>query len=156
MPVIGKLIVTYLFIRLVSQRPHRPLKRCLRAPGGPLKCEFIKFEDLLACYISEPIPVIGKLIAIHLIIRLVCQGPPGTLGGPEKVNLTSLKDCWHVIYKDLMPQASLSCACWANCAHQLKMHVWFFWDVTLLQCFFLAYRLAVAGNACIVLNRLDI
>ena len=75
----------------MSDPPHRPLKRGLRAAGGPLKCEFVKFEGLLACYISKSIPVIGKLIATHLIIRLVyhrpprplrrCLGPPG--GGTE-------------------------------------------------------------------------
>ena len=57
----------------------------------------IKFEGLLACYISKSITVIGKLIATHLIVRLVCQGPPctykgalGRLGGPWNVNLSSL------------------------------------------------------------------
>ena len=57
----------------------RPLKRGLRAAGGPLKCEFVKFEGLLACCISKSIPVIGKLIATHLIIRLVYQRPPRPL-----------------------------------------------------------------------------
>ena len=59
----------------------RPLKGGHRAPGGPLKFEFVKFEGLLACYISKLIPVIGKLIATHLIIQLVCQGSPGPLKG---------------------------------------------------------------------------
>ena len=54
----------------------------LRAWGGGLKCEFINFEDLLLCYISKSITVIGKLIATHLIIRLVCQGPPRPIRGP--------------------------------------------------------------------------
>ena len=88
-PVIGKLIATHLVKRLVCQGPTRPLQRGLRTPRGPLKCEFVKFADLLACYISKSIPVIGKLIATHLIIRLVCQGSPrllkrglGAPGGP--------------------------------------------------------------------------
>ena len=88
--MIEKLITTHLIIRLVCQGPPRHLKRSLRAPEGPLKCEFVKFEGLLACYISKLIPVIGKLIATHLIIRLVVTGPPpdplkgalGPLGGP--------------------------------------------------------------------------
>ena len=75
-PVIGKLIATHLVKRLVCQGPTRPLQRGLRTPRGPLKCEFVKFADLLACYISKSITLIGKLIATHLIIRLVCQGPP--------------------------------------------------------------------------------
>ena len=73
--MIGKLIATYLIIRLVCQEPPMPLKRGLRAPGGPLNYEFVKFEDLLACYISKLIPVIEKLIATHLFVSLVCQGP---------------------------------------------------------------------------------
>ena len=77
--MIGKLIATYLIIRLVCQEPPMPLKRGLRAPGGPLNYEFVKFEDLLACYISKSIPVIGKLIATHLIIRLVYHRPPRPL-----------------------------------------------------------------------------
>ena len=40
-----------------------------------LKCEFVKFEGLLAFYISKTIPIIGKLIGMHLIIRFVCQRP---------------------------------------------------------------------------------
>ena len=80
-PVIGKLIATHLVKRLVCQGPTRPLKGGLRTPRGPLKCEFVKFEGLLACYISKSIPVIGKLIATHLIIQLVCQGSPGPLKG---------------------------------------------------------------------------
>ena len=36
----------------------------IRANRGPLKCEFVKFEGLLACYISKLIPMIGKL-TIH-------------------------------------------------------------------------------------------
>ena len=75
-PVIGKLIATHLIKRLLCQGPTRPLQRGLRTPRGPLKCEFVKFADLLACYISKSITLIGKLIATHLIIRLVCQGPP--------------------------------------------------------------------------------
>ena len=51
----------------------------IRANWGPLKCEFVKFEGLLTCYISKLIPVIGKFIATHLSIRLVCQGPPRPL-----------------------------------------------------------------------------
>ena len=89
--MIEKLITTHLIIRLVCQGPPRHLKRSLRAPEGPLKCEFVKFEGLLACYISKLIPVIGKLIATHLIIRLMCQGPHRPLkrglrphGGPLK------------------------------------------------------------------------
>ena len=46
---------------------------------GPWGVNFVKFEGLLACYISKLIPMIGKLIATHLTIRLVCQGPPRPL-----------------------------------------------------------------------------
>ena len=60
---------------------HRPLKRGLRPHGGPLKCEFVKFDGLLACYTSKLIPVIEKLIATHFIIRLMCQGRPRPLKG---------------------------------------------------------------------------
>ena len=85
-PMIRKLLATHLIIRLVCQGPPRPLKRGLRAPGGPLKCEFINFKDFLVCYISKSIPVIGKLIATHLIIKLVCQGP----ARPHKRGLRAL------------------------------------------------------------------
>ena len=77
---------------------HRPLKRGLRPHGGPLKCEFVKFDGLLACYTSKSIPVIDKLIATHFIIRLMCQGRPRPLkrglsapGSPWNVNLSSLR-----------------------------------------------------------------
>ena len=46
--------------------------------SGPLK----KFEGLLTYYISKLILVIG---------------------GPWNVNLSSLKDCWHVIYQNWFP-----------------------------------------------------
>ena len=49
-PMLRKLLATHLIIILVCQGPPRPLKRGLRAPGGPLKCKFVKFEGLLACY----------------------------------------------------------------------------------------------------------
>ena len=65
-----------------SDRTPRPLKRGLRDPGGLLKYEFVKVGGLLVCYISKLILVIGKLIATHLIIRLVCQGPPRPIRGP--------------------------------------------------------------------------
>ena len=41
-----------------------------------LKCEFVKFEGF---YISKSIPMIGKLIGTHFIVRFVCQKPPGPL-----------------------------------------------------------------------------
>ena len=44
-----------------------------------LKCEFVKFEGLLIIYISKLIPMIGKLIGTHFIVRFVCQKPPGPL-----------------------------------------------------------------------------
>ena len=112
--MIGKLIATYLIIRLVCQEPPMPLKRGLRAPGGPLNYEFVKFEDLLACYISKSIPMKGKLIATYLIIRFLCQVPPRPLKGALellKCELSSLKDSWHVIYL----------ACWATCTHFLRL-----------------------------------
>ena len=67
----------------ISGSPQAPL-RDLRAPGGALKSEFDKFEGLLTCYISKLIPVIGKLIATHLIIRLMCQGLPRPLKGGHR------------------------------------------------------------------------
>ena len=79
----------------------------IRANWGPLKCEFVKFESLLTFYISKLIPVIGKFIATHLSIRLVCQGPPRPLErdlraprGPMNCDLSSLKVTWHVIYQN--------------------------------------------------------
>ena len=80
-PQMEKIIATHLIIRLVCQGPPRPLKRGLKAPGGTLKWEFVKFEGLLVCYLSKLVSVIGQLIMIHFIIRLVCQGPPVTLKG---------------------------------------------------------------------------
>ena len=35
-----------------------------------MQCDFLKFVGLLAGYLSKLIPVIGKLIETHLIIRL--------------------------------------------------------------------------------------
>ena len=72
-------ISTHLIRRLVCQGPNMPLKGGLRAPWGILKCEFLKSEGLLVCYISKLIPVVGKLNEKHLTIRLVCWGPPGPL-----------------------------------------------------------------------------
>ena len=99
--MIGKLIATYLIIRLVCQEPPMPLKRGLRAPGGPLNYEFVKFEDLLACYISKSIPVIGKLIATHLIIRLMCQGLPRPIKGGHRAPGRPLK-CEFVKFEGLL------------------------------------------------------
>ena len=89
----------------------RPLKRGLTAPEMGI-CQVWRTVGLL--YIK--IPEIGKLIATHLIIRFLCQGPPRPFkrslrapGGPWNVNLSSLKDCWHVIYL----------AYWALCTHFL-------------------------------------
>ena len=91
----------------VSGAP-RPLKRGFGAGGGGrgVKYEFINFEDFLVCYISKLIPVIGKFIATHLSIRLVCQGPLKPLerdlrapGGPMNCDLSSLKVSWHVTYQ---------------------------------------------------------
>ena len=99
--MIGKLIATYLIIRLVCQEPPMPLKRGLRAPGGPLNYEFVKFEDLLACYISKLSPLIGKLIATHLIIRLMCQGLPRPLKGGHRAPGGPLK-CEFVKFEGLL------------------------------------------------------
>ena len=82
-------------------------------------------------------PCDSDLIATHLIVRLECQGPPGPLeedlkgafgllGGPLKCKYVKFEGLLACYLSDLMPQASLSCTCCANCAHQLKMHVWFF------------------------------
>ena len=44
--------------------------------AGSIAYDFDKLGHLLACYVLKWILVIGKLIAAHLIIRLVCQAPP--------------------------------------------------------------------------------
>ena len=54
--------------------------------SGPLK----KFEGLLTYYISKLILVIG---------------------GPWNVNLSSLKDCWHVIYQNWLIEKLIATYC---------------------------------------------
>ena len=78
-PVIEKLIATHCIRRLEGQGPTSHLKRGHRAHLGLLKCEFLKFGGLVACYISKFVLLVGKHIGKQLIIRLVCQGPPRPL-----------------------------------------------------------------------------
>ena len=78
-PLIEKLIATHCIRRLVGQGPTSHLKRGHRAHLGLLKCEFLKFGGLVACYISKFVLLVGKHIGKQLIIRLVRQGPPRLL-----------------------------------------------------------------------------
>ena len=102
--IFPKLLIFIGFSNFMGLRWFPPY---IRANWGHLKCEFVKFEGLLTCYTSKLIPVIGKFIATHLSIRLVCQGPPRPLerdlrapGEPMNCDLSSLKVCWHVIYQN--------------------------------------------------------
>ena len=113
-PCDSDLIATHLIVRLECQGPPGPLEEDLKGAfgllGGPLKCKYVKFEGLLACYISKSIPVTEKLIATHLIIRLVCQGPPRPLkmglkspGGPLKCEFVKFEGLLACYMSKLIP-----------------------------------------------------
>ena len=104
-PVIGKLIATHRIRRLVGQGHTRHLKRGHRAHVGLMKCEFLKFGGLVACYISKFILLVEKHIG-------TAYHKTGTSGAPQAPK----KLCRHFIY---LNWSNMSDSCiWVN---QLKL-----------------------------------
>ena len=72
--MIGKLIGTHFIVRFVCQKPHRTLKKGLRAPQPHINCVLGNFYGFCAFYISKLIPMIRKLTihnleAIHVPLK---------------------------------------------------------------------------------------
>ena len=81
--MMGKLIGTHHVVKFVCKRHRRFSLGALGLPRGPweaFKLQINTFLRIVGIYIKL-IPLMGKLILTHLIMRLVCQGPPKDLRG---------------------------------------------------------------------------